>query len=68
MLVDCLTKQMHPAQLVRFLHAGEYSHKYDKVIKDTEHEQAKRRKEARELSALQKKTTVTADTLYSMRQ
>ena len=33
MLVDCLTKQMHPAQLLRFLHTGEYSLKYDKSLR-----------------------------------
>ena len=47
MLVDCLTKQMHPAQLLRFLQTGEYSLKYDQVIKETKREQAKVRKEQR---------------------
>ena len=48
MLVDCLTKQMHPALLLQFLATGVYSLKYDQVIADTKRSQLKLRKEARE--------------------
>ena len=48
MLVDCLTKQMHPALLLQFLATGVYSLKYDQVIADTKRAQLKLRKEARE--------------------
>ena len=48
MLVDCLTKQMHPALLLQFLATGVYSLKYDQVIADTKRSQLKLRKAARE--------------------
>ena len=48
MLVDCLTKQMHPALLMQFLATGTYSLKYDQVIAETNRSQLKLRKKARE--------------------
>ena len=48
MLVDCLTKQMHPALLMQFLATGTYSLKYDQVIAETKRSQLKLRKQARE--------------------
>ena len=48
MLVDCLTKQMHPALLMQFLATGMYSLKYDQVIAETKRSQLKLRKQARE--------------------
>ena len=53
MLVDCMTKQMHPAAMLKFLDTGEYSFKYDHEIKNTEREQAKVRSEKRKASDLQ---------------
>ena len=48
MLVDCLTKQMHPALLMQFLATGMYSLKYDQVIAETKRSQLKLRKQVRE--------------------
>ena len=47
-LVDCLTKQMHPALLMQFLATGIYSLKYGQVIAETKRSQLKLRKQARE--------------------
>ena len=48
MLVDCLTKSMNPALLMKYLTDYTYSFKYDDVISETKRYAAKQRKEARD--------------------
>ena len=47
MLADAFTKSMPPDLLLRYLHDGMYSFKYDEEIKHTKREQAKGRAEER---------------------
>jgi len=48
MLVDCLTKAMHPALLNQYMKDYQYSFKFDDLLKETKRAAAKERKQARE--------------------
>ena len=48
MLVDCLTKAMHPSLLNRYMQDYKYSFKYDDQINNTKRAAAKERKQQRE--------------------
>ena len=54
MLVDCMTKAMHPSLLLDFLDKCSYSFKYDDDIKNTKRFMAKQRKEIRDKKMAQK--------------
>ena len=51
MLVDCMTKNMPPYAMLRYLQTGVYSFKYDDQIKDTKREESKRRAAERKANA-----------------
>ena len=48
MLVDCLTKSMHPSLLNRYMQDYKYSFKYDDQLNNTKRAAAKERKQQRE--------------------
>ena len=51
MLVDCMTKNMPPYAMLKYLQTGEYSFKYDEDIKNTKREESKRRQAAKKAKA-----------------
>ena len=59
MLVDCLTKAMHPQLMLDYLRIGIYAFKFDEQIRNTKREATKERKKAREVKAAVKKLAST---------
>ena len=51
MLVDCMTKNMPPYAMSKYLQTGVYSFKYDNEIKDTKREEHKRRQAEKKAKA-----------------